>query len=635
LYVPEGTCPAKALKPKLNRKPLGLYKSFHRYLSNTPVKDVALRFSEYADRIMTESYTTGASPHGEFLVAMKDTPIFKEYLEWWRTGDPELLRYILTFLRFLKKMKYVDPGFNSTAFREWKLNEERLNGLDLANSEHLSPLKRLVRYLLPDPDTNMLLGRFGPGAVSEPGVRGNIRKASELGFDQKLRRALIHNSLLRSHDAGLSVLESYGPIGALIGREGGGEHAVDYSTLRFVPKDLRKSRSICMEPNNYMFAQQLVLSWMLDAMESGPSRLYIDLRDQTRNQEGAMFGSATGMVDTIDLSSASDLVHSDLVRAVFPRKWLILLLGTRTSKVLLPDGEIAHVKKFAPMGSALCFPVQCILFLAVILYQYLNHLRIEESWTDFWMALPDMTDSEISHLLSRYIWSSWSYDHGSQKLHPPSVYGDDLITDTRVTNEIMGVLSSLGFKVNSEKSFTGSQAVRESCGRFYYEGYDITPVTYTAVFDEKGISPARYASLVGLANNAYSYWYVNLRTSILASLKGSDWHFDGIRNGRRFAPQDHIRFTRDPNEFGILTYSQIQCPEARYNPSLQRAEWLTVGVDIKRRVHPRTSSELDSYERYALYIDSQARYREAEDLMPHLRYRPEDTRFVVRWTPLR
>jgi hypothetical protein len=55
------------------------------------------------------------------------------------------------------------------------------------------------------------------------------------------------------------------------------------------------------------------------------------------------------------------------------------------------------------------------------------------------------------------------------------VYGDDLIVPAEEAPAIVAGLEAFGLKVNAAKSFwTGK--FRESCGRDYYDGVDVTPV---------------------------------------------------------------------------------------------------------------------------------------------------------------
>jgi len=113
---------------------------------------------------------------------MLKTPIAAEYIAWFRNGDPELLTYILGFLRFLKKTEYVNPELESVAFRGWLDIEEKLSKLSY-DAQLLSQLRVLVRWLLPDPDYESMRPKFGNGSVAENGMRGKIAKSIDLAID--------------------------------------------------------------------------------------------------------------------------------------------------------------------------------------------------------------------------------------------------------------------------------------------------------------------------------------------------------------------------------------------------------------------------------------------------------------------
>jgi hypothetical protein len=55
-----------------------------------------------------------------------------------------------------------------------------------------------------------------------------------------------------------------------------------------------------------------------------------------------------------------------------------------------------------------------------------------------------------------------------------SVYGDDIIVDSDKVDDLKRLLGFLGFSVNADKSFSAGP-FRESCGKDYYQGVDITP----------------------------------------------------------------------------------------------------------------------------------------------------------------
>lgn len=151
-------------------KPVRLYTHFLRTLTNEHVSAVIKRYSSLSNELLQGSYTTGDESSTRFFVpGMKDTPVFKEYLTWYKTGRPELLKYVNSFLLFGKKLEYVDPEFDTTALRGWYEVEERLHTLTFAKTD-VDALSNIVSVLVAPAAELDLLPKFGPGRVMERGV---------------------------------------------------------------------------------------------------------------------------------------------------------------------------------------------------------------------------------------------------------------------------------------------------------------------------------------------------------------------------------------------------------------------------------------------------------------------------------
>lgn len=196
-----------------------------------------------------------------------------------------------------------------------------------------------------------------------------------------------------------------------------------------VPKDISKPRIISEEPLLMQYLQQGVMRYLYDRIESMTEE--IRFRDQSVN---ARLCRDWETYATLDLSDASDLVSRRLVWNLFPQSWRRLLFGLRSHFAKLPDGTIVPLRSFAPMGSALCFPVEALVFWA---------------------------------LTSAYLHETFP---GS---HRVSVYGDDIIVPRGYAEDVMSFLSSIGMKPNIAKCcFNGS--FRESCGAEFLGGVDIT-----------------------------------------------------------------------------------------------------------------------------------------------------------------
>lgn len=221
-----------------------------------------------------------------------------------------------------------------------------------------------------------------------------------------------------------------------------------------VPKNWKTYRVISMEEVGLMFAQQGAMTAIFDYLKGGYTEFahHYCVNTEARNRHLAKLGSITGEYSTLDMSAASDSVPLDLVTHWFNESCLVWLVMLRSKFAVLhndQDGRKTHeslieVKKFAPMGSALCFPIECIVFGAIVEAVLRKHF------------------GRNHHL----IWY---------------VYGDDLVIPTVIVDDVIERLTQLGFRVNCEKSFynvrdeKSQNLFRESCGGEYLNGIDVTP----------------------------------------------------------------------------------------------------------------------------------------------------------------
>jgi len=218
----------------------------------------------------------------------------------------------------------------------------------------------------------------------------------------------------------------------------------------YVPKDSRGPRLISAEPREFMFIQQGLMGQLYKAIEHYPMvKAQLDCRDQTRNQRLARWGSATGAVATLDLQEASDRVSLELVRRLFPQEWVRCLEACRSESTVLPGGEVVPLVKFAPMGSACCFPVEAICFWAIT---HAATMLSDKSIDDVFSSTP--LGLEFNQL---------------------AVFGDDIVVPTDHVSYVVGALECVGLKVNMSKSYVHGP-FRESCGSDFLLGEDVSIV---------------------------------------------------------------------------------------------------------------------------------------------------------------
>jgi hypothetical protein len=328
----------------------------------------------------------------------------------------------------------------------------------------LSSLNTIIKRWMTSFDPERFHFQHGPGGVAGHGRTSLNFKYKDLTFDRALTSAFGDPWWCQSN-----VRSSLDRISQTI----------------FVPKSYKTFRTISMESSTLQYIQQGI--WKeIDRVVGKSSYLKarIGFHDQERNQSLAKQGSLNRNYATIDLSAASDSVSYALVKELFKgTKLLKYIVASRSRRTLLPDGRLVRLKKFAPMGSALCFPIETMIFAAICQYVAREH---------------GMTGDY-------------------------SVFGDDIIVPTQCAEDVMITLEVLGFSVNREKSFFDPQCwFRESCGGEYCDGYDVTPLRVSRKYNHKQ-RLVQVAGLIDLANGAYKKNFLCLRAFFLRKLKDSGY----------------------------------------------------------------------------------------------------------------
>jgi len=251
-----------------------------------------------------------------------------------------------------------------------------------------------------------------------------------------------------------------------------------------VPKTLKTPRVIAVEPTAMQYAQQAVAESLVSNLEGkdNPYRWIIGFSDQDPNRSMARKGSLTGNLATLDLSEASDRVSNQLVRALLAR-WPHVagaVDACRSRKADVPGHGVIRLAKFASMGSALCFPVEAMVFATIVLCGIEDGQRRQ------------MSRKTIHGLAGKV-----------------RVYGDDIIVPAEYADAVVGKLEDFGLRVNTDKSFWTGR-FRESCGKEYYAGEDVSIVRVREVLPTQRQDASELISTVSFRNQCYKsgYWGV-------------------------------------------------------------------------------------------------------------------------------
>ncbi len=250
-----------------------------------------------------------------------------------------------------------------------------------------------------------------------------------------------------------------------------------------VPKTQKTPRIIAIEPTCMQYAQQALARSLTDSLNRDSiAKRFIRFNDQEPNQVLAREGSITGALATLDLSEASDRVSNKLAELITQRhstlQGAVQACRSRQAGVRVGrEVQTITLAKFASMGSALCFPMEAMVFLTVVF------LGIEQS------VGRRLSFSDVESFEGRV-----------------AIYGDDIIVPVDHVGPVIHALESFGFKVNSQKSFwTGK--FRESCGKDYYDGTDVSYVKFRREWPDDRQSVAEVVSLVSFFNQCNDKHY--------------------------------------------------------------------------------------------------------------------------------
>lgn len=237
-----------------------------------------------------------------------------------------------------------------------------------------------------------------------------------------------------------------------------------WSELIPVPKDSRGPRFICEQVNEYMLIQQGIWGLMKEWLEGHPTtRGHVNFSSQSHNQMLALTSSWHGKYGTLDMKDASDNISRVLVEVGFDSIPDLRddLLALSPTDIRYPDKSCGTLRKFAPMGSALCFPIMSVVHFALALAAISVHTG--KPWR--------------SHKRDVY------------------VYGDDIIVKTEYVDYLFENFPRFGLIFNEHKSFYRGK-FRESCGVDAYNGFNVTPIRLRRLFCD-----ASAKSLVSFTDN--------------------------------------------------------------------------------------------------------------------------------------
>lgn len=385
-------------------------------------------------------------------------------------GAPDLTYRQFASQRLMENVlkKYVDhtePEAESRAVEKWKSSNQRCQEweLRLANDKEeqlwgmfkdslyrfwysgKALLDGVIHYSMP---LIASLGDLYEGFDLGPGSTVLSRGTS---FYQKLftGRASVYTEVAkRRFHHFLRYHHVWGEAFRQVRSEYGEPVMVAGSSQSCVPKKVDIARTIASEAT----VETLFQKGIQKRLEDGLDRHWgINLTVQPfLNRALARVGSETNQLVTLDLREASNSIATKMIRAAAPPSMTAVLMDYRSTFTQLEDGSLVVNHMLASMGNSFIFPLQTVLFTCVV--EAVSRFHSVKMERPYWAPNGD--------LLTLGNWG---------------VFGDDIICDVRLADDVVRLLSILGFEINPSKSFTNGP-FRESCGGDWFRGQSATPV---------------------------------------------------------------------------------------------------------------------------------------------------------------
>lgn len=379
----------------------------------------------------------------------------------------------LTYMFYKLGLPYASSANDNVICQFTKTDEElgQLPPVSEGNCPILHTAHLLIKEVVSSVQVENFIPRHGPGSVSTGEQHWNKMRFKR--FYPTLDEVFTYSEYFFA--GAMDICDNYHELHRRVSSAPGTAKVV------LVPKDSRGPRLISCEPVEYQFVQQAVAQELVRAIECHKlTKGRVNFTDQSINQRYAMWGSLGAQWVTLDMKDASDRVSLQLVEFLFRDTHLLpYLLASRSTSTKLPNGKIVHLNKFAPMGSALCFPVESLVFWALSVACSIH-------------ACPDKVHAR---------------EKRERALQGVRVYGDDLIMRTEDYGAALQYFPKVGLMFNLQKCCT-SGFFRESCGVDAYKGTNVTPVRYRTVWVPRSSATKQLLSSVELSNHLYEngYW---------------------------------------------------------------------------------------------------------------------------------
>ena len=402
--------------------------------------------------------------------------------------DPLAVFFIRQICMWYKKVFLVcDPERDQKAKRTYRTVDDSLRRIPQFPVDKVHALNSVCIRFIPELerifarmiDDTSILPRHGKGATADKAWANE--KYRSRGFNKRWDNLFSWEELYGFSTVHQSNREMVQPRNELPVR------------VVSVPKTMKTSRIISVEPTAMQYAQQLTAARLVKSLHfvrplgrrsrklapTVPTMFHhLNFDNQIPNQEAAYRGSIDGTLATVDLSEASDRVSCKLVSLVFRHSPRVLqhLYGCRSTRAMMPDGSLFHLRKYASMGSALTFPVEAICFLMICIAAVCDERKVFGR-----KGIPRSLEA---------------FENARKDI---LVFGDDIVVPSDCIVKVRAYLEAFGLKVNERKTFYKG-GFRESCGKDYFNGVLVTPVYLRQNPPQSHKDAVNFVSWVRMAN---------------------------------------------------------------------------------------------------------------------------------------
>lgn len=401
-------------------------------------------------------------------------PVYLTLVRFVKTGLPSDFREANSCIQFPMRLTLRDVDWiendNITSFLKFED--------DLANLSYPKWIIDRLRNIITDWFRDINLDDLRPNHGN--GATGDVKRGSGVCEKyQKLQRTAAADWFEKAYGPTLPSCCNFDekPMRSALSQIG---------VVQLVPKGFDKKRVISMEATTHQYYQKAVAD-CIRRFVSAHKDMHICFENQQYNRDLALEGSEKGNYGTVDISSASDSVTLLLVEEIFRDTPLRPFLSMFRTPFVIISGNILFTRKYLPMGSDLCFPIESIVFSAI------SKLAVQTSG--------------CRHKYYR-------------------VYGDDIVIPRRAEKMLLYFLELLHFDVNQSKSFLGEPGFRESCGIEAYLGIDVSPIRISRRWnvvllnhaEKRKHDPSALPASIDLCNRLLAFGYPTARRYMLHRL---------------------------------------------------------------------------------------------------------------------